>query len=94
MAIEPGTWRKYLTSRFLHLMTLRFPQSSHSVNVFVLKSQVLSELEFTLHQKEHNLQSNPYDTIAQNHISILSQVCLTKMSSLAFSHINAAMQTC
>jgi len=48
--------------------------SSHSVNAFVSKSQVLSELEFTLRQKERSLQSNPYDTVAQNHINILSQL--------------------
>ncbi|KAI0307289.1 hypothetical protein B0F90DRAFT_1807928 [Multifurca ochricompacta] len=48
--------------------------SSHSTNAFVSKSQVLSELEFALRQKERNLQSNPFDTVAQNHISILSQL--------------------
>ncbi|KAI0251274.1 hypothetical protein BJV78DRAFT_1126657 [Lactifluus subvellereus] len=48
--------------------------SPHSANAFVSKSQVLSELEFALRQKERTLQSNPYDTAAQNHISILSQL--------------------
>ncbi|KAF8505646.1 hypothetical protein F5888DRAFT_1650740 [Russula emetica] len=47
--------------------------SSHSANSSVSKSQVLSELEFTLRQKERSLQSNPYDTVAQNHIGILLQ---------------------
>jgi len=58
--------------------------SSHSANVFVSKSQVLSELEFTLRQKERCLQSNPYDTVAQNHIGILSQ--LRKLVEAGVSH--------
>lgn len=33
-------------------------------------------MEFTLRQKERSLQSNPYDAVAQNHISVLSQVRL------------------
>jgi pre-mRNA cleavage complex 2 protein Pcf11 len=45
---------------------------------------VLSELEFALRQKERTLQSNPYDTVAQNHIGILSQVRLTTDLSLFF----------
>lgn len=48
--------------------------SSHSNNAFVSKSQVLSELEFALRQKERILQNNPYDTVASNHIGILSQL--------------------
>ncbi|KAH9999279.1 hypothetical protein BJV77DRAFT_976395 [Russula vinacea] len=47
---------------------------SHSANAFVSKSQVLSELEFTLRQKERSLQSNPYDAVTQNHIGILLQL--------------------
>jgi pre-mRNA cleavage complex 2 protein Pcf11 len=47
---------------------------SHSSNAFVSKSQVLSELEFALRQKERILQSNPYDGVASNHIGILSQL--------------------
>ncbi|KAI9512226.1 hypothetical protein F5148DRAFT_1164952 [Russula earlei] len=63
VAIERGIW----PSNPAH-------GSSHSVNAFVSKSQVLSELEFTLRQKERSLQNNPYDPVAQNHISILSQL--------------------
>jgi pre-mRNA cleavage complex 2 protein Pcf11 len=48
--------------------------SSHSSNAFVSRSQVLSELEFALRQKERILQNNPYDTVASNHIGILSQL--------------------
>ena len=40
----------------------------------ISKSQVLSELEFTLGQKERALQANPYDTVSQSHINVLQQV--------------------
>ena len=53
------------------------PQSSfHSGTGQITKSQVLSKLQFTLGQKEHVVQSNPYDTISQNHIVVLHQVHL------------------
>ena len=35
----------------------------------ISKSQVLSELEFTLGQKERALQANPYDSVSQNHLN-------------------------
>jgi pre-mRNA cleavage complex 2 protein Pcf11 len=41
----------------------------------ISKSQVLSELEFTLGQKERALQANPYDSVSQNHLNVLQQVC-------------------
>lgn len=41
----------------------------------ISKSQVLSELEFTLGQKERALQANPYDSVSQNHLNVLLQVC-------------------
>ncbi|KAF4602072.1 hypothetical protein EYR40_005274 [Pleurotus pulmonarius] len=40
----------------------------------ITKAQVLSELEFTLGQKERNLQSNPYDSASRNHINVLHQL--------------------
>ena len=40
----------------------------------VTKAQVLSELEYTLGQKERALQANPYDTLSQNHVNVLHQV--------------------
>jgi len=40
----------------------------------ISKTQVLSELEFTLGQKERALQINPYDNASQNHINVLQQV--------------------
>ncbi|KAI5893471.1 uncharacterized protein SCHCODRAFT_02621902 [Schizophyllum commune H4-8] len=38
------------------------------------KTQVLSELEFALGQKERALQSNPYDTTSQTHVAVLTQL--------------------
>jgi pre-mRNA cleavage complex 2 protein Pcf11 len=55
-------------------------QSSQSSTNFysgsgqINKSMVLSELEFTLGQKERALQANPYDPTSQNHIQVLQQV--------------------
>ncbi|KAJ7590956.1 hypothetical protein C8J56DRAFT_934310 [Mycena floridula] len=40
----------------------------------ITRGQVISELEFTLGQKERALQSNPYDTTAQNHVNVLHQL--------------------
>lgn len=40
----------------------------------ITKAQVLSELEFTLGQKERAFQSNPGDFTSKNHISVLQQV--------------------
>lgn len=45
---------------------------------------MLSELEFTLRQKERSLQSNPYDAVTQNHIGILLQVRLCTKPSFLF----------
>lgn len=40
----------------------------------ISRAQVLSELEFTLSQKERTLQSNAWDTTAQRHVQILQQL--------------------
>ncbi|RPD67228.1 hypothetical protein L226DRAFT_529606 [Lentinus tigrinus ALCF2SS1-7] len=40
----------------------------------ISQAQVLSELEFVLGQKERVLQSNPYDKVTQNHVTILQQL--------------------
>ncbi|ESK94422.1 putative pre-mrna cleavage factor cfi subunit [Moniliophthora roreri MCA 2997] len=40
----------------------------------ITKAQVLSELEFTLGQKERALQANPADLTAQNHVNVLQQL--------------------
>ncbi|KAG6378685.1 hypothetical protein JVT61DRAFT_12956 [Boletus reticuloceps] len=40
----------------------------------VSKVQVLSELEFTLGQKERALQSNPWDSTTQKHVEVLQQL--------------------
>jgi len=55
----------------------RFKSASTSQsNGFITKSQVLSELEFTLGQKERAVQANPSDTTSQNHLHVLHQVCI------------------
>jgi pre-mRNA cleavage complex 2 protein Pcf11 len=64
-------------SRSLHAC-LRVSQPTsgfYSGSGQISKSQVLSELEFTLGQKERALQMNPYDNASQNHINVLQQVC-------------------
>ncbi|KAF9268141.1 hypothetical protein L218DRAFT_954518 [Marasmius fiardii PR-910] len=43
-------------------------------NAQVTKAQVLSELEFTLGQKERSLQANPTDSVAQHHVTVLQQL--------------------
>ncbi|EIN10422.1 hypothetical protein PUNSTDRAFT_84460 [Punctularia strigosozonata HHB-11173 SS5] len=40
----------------------------------ISRQQVLSELDFTLGQKERILQANPYDTNAQNQVNVLRQL--------------------
>ncbi|TFK55983.1 hypothetical protein OE88DRAFT_1652537 [Heliocybe sulcata] len=40
----------------------------------VSKAQVLSELDFTLSQRERSVHQNPYDTTAQNHVNVLRQL--------------------
>jgi len=67
VAIERGVWGDGSSS---HTMGNNFSSGSGQVT----KSQVLSELEFTLGQKERAVQSNPYDTTSQNHINVLQQL--------------------
>jgi hypothetical protein len=52
----------------------------------ISKSQVLSELEFILSQKERALRTNPFDAVSQNHINTLQQVC--DVARLITSFIN------
>jgi pre-mRNA cleavage complex 2 protein Pcf11 len=89
VAIERGVWggdssngadvSRGRQRRGRHSRT--FPHSqAHTRNVFysgtgqINKSMVISELEFTLGQKERALMANPYDSATQNHISVLQQV--------------------
>ncbi|PPQ77654.1 hypothetical protein CVT25_011089 [Psilocybe cyanescens] len=46
----------------------------HSGSGSITKAQVLSELLYTLGQKERAVQANPYDTLSQNHIAVLQQL--------------------
>ena len=83
IAIERGVWGdggtsnsvsvpSFVSSSFSSVLQSSF----HSGTGQITKSQVLSELQFTLGQKERAVQSNPYDTTAQNHIVVLHQACL------------------
>jgi pre-mRNA cleavage complex 2 protein Pcf11 len=76
LAIEQGIWgsgsssvssRQDLKS---HVLTLQ--QSGDQATIS--KSQVLSELEFTVSQKERALQANPYDTLSSTQLPVLYQV--------------------
>ncbi|KAH0587693.1 hypothetical protein J132_00504 [Termitomyces sp. J132] len=64
VAIERGVWGDGGAS----------PNTSYGGPGHVTKAQVLSELEFTLSQKERALQTNPYDTTNQGHIGVLHQL--------------------
>jgi len=65
-AIERGVWGDGAASASTN--------SFYSGSGQITKTQVLSELEFTLNQKERAVQANPYDTTSQNHINILMQL--------------------
>ncbi|KAF9464447.1 hypothetical protein BDZ94DRAFT_1289358 [Collybia nuda] len=67
VAIERGVWGDGGT-------TLNTSANFYSGSGQITKSQVLSELEFTLGQKERALQANPYDTTSQNHVNVLHQL--------------------
>jgi len=66
VAIERGVWGDGGTN----------PNSNNGFYASgqITKSQVLSELEFSLGQKERALQANPYDTATQTHINVLHQL--------------------
>ncbi|KAI0310564.1 hypothetical protein OF83DRAFT_1070320 [Amylostereum chailletii] len=62
VAIERGIWGSDVTSE------------TSTQTGFISKSQVLSELEFALGQKERNLRANAYDSTSQSHVSILQKL--------------------
>ncbi|KAG6873743.1 hypothetical protein C0995_011562 [Termitomyces sp. Mi166 len=64
VAIERGVWGDGGSSH----------SASYGGSGHVTKAQVLSELEFSLSQKERALQANPYDTMTQGHIGVLHQL--------------------
>lgn len=68
LSIERGIWGGDSAS----LVDATSPNSS-GVNQ-VSKAQVLSELEFTLGQKERIIQANPWDATAPKHIEVLQQL--------------------
>ncbi|KAF7355411.1 CID domain-containing protein [Mycena sanguinolenta] len=81
-AIERGVWGEAASSASVgrspsRLSVVNRPvqtNAAYSGSGQITRSQVLSELEFTLNQKKQAVQANPYDTTAQNHINILSQL--------------------
>ena len=84
LSIERGIWGGDSASPAdvrVHVFSGSSPSSLHlqatnfgGVNQ-VSRAQVLSELEFTLGQKERILQASPWDTTAPKHIEVLQQVC-------------------
>lgn len=88
IAIERGVWgesthgtdvRDHKSGVFTPRRTRAFRPLQPTSNFYsgsgqISKSQVLSELEFTLGQKQRALQANPYDTLSQTHVSVLDQV--------------------
>ena len=80
IAIERGVWGDGGTSNSVSPPFSVSPSSSsflqsgfHSGTGQITKSQVLSELQFTLGQKERAVLSNPYDATSQSHIAVLHQ---------------------
>jgi len=67
VAIERGVWGDGGSSH-------NSPLGFYSGSGHITKAQVLSELEFTLGQKERALQANPYDVTSQNHVNVLHQL--------------------
>lgn len=73
MAIERGIWGDQAVSS--HRM--HFLYSPHLLQGpgQITKTQVTSELNFTLQAKERAVQANPNDITSKHHIQILLQVC-------------------
>lgn len=79
-SIEQGIWGGDLTSQvdvstassswLIHRSFHCQPGGHNQVS----RAQVLSELEFTLGQKERSVQANPWDQAIQRHIQVLQQV--------------------
>jgi pre-mRNA cleavage complex 2 protein Pcf11 len=66
--VHPPHWKSSIervSPLFRHRVHIMQPTSGfYSGSGKISKSQVLSELEFTLGQKERALQTNPYDTVS------------------------------
>ncbi|KAJ8086820.1 mRNA 3' end processing factor [Marasmius tenuissimus] len=81
VSIERSIWgegsnsvRNHRRTRKPKTQAQRSQQSRFNSSGQVTKGQVLSELEFTLGQKERALQCNPADAVAQNHVAVLQQL--------------------
>ena len=97
IAIERGVWGDAGTSNsvspffFVSVSSSSFLQSGfYSGTGQITKSQVLSELQFTLGQKERAVLANPYDTTSQNHTAVLHQVRLISLKSCKspYAHVS------
>ena len=102
IAIERGVWGDGGTSNpvslpipgFSIIPFSLFQQSGfHSGTSQITKSQVLSELQFTLGQKERAVHSNPFDTTSQNHIVVLHQVSLMFFKSCNPSDVHPSFES-
>ena len=95
IAIERGVWGDGGTSNSASIPFFISPSSSsflqsgfHSGTGQITKSQVLSELQFTLGQKERAVLLNPYDTTSQNHTAVLHQVRLIFLKSCKSPYVH------
>ena len=59
--------------------------ASRTASTPVSKDQVLADLEVTLAQQQRNLQINPYDTTAGQHVDVLQQVCI-QLPTIPFNY--------
>ncbi len=82
VSIERGIWGDGAASSSVRFYAKRKPRKTKAAiqstsfrgSTQITKSQVLSELEFILGQKERARQANPYDPVNQQHIGVLQQV--------------------
>lgn len=90
VAIERGVWgggssQSNVRPQQRSRQDIHQPHSQPTTNFHhgpgqISKSQVISELEFVLGQKERAVQSNPYDQLSQNHIGVLQAVrCMASL---------------
>jgi pre-mRNA cleavage complex 2 protein Pcf11 len=84
MAIERGIWGEQTVS--LSSLILFTPSSLLQGPGQITKSQVMSELNFTLQAKERAIQLNPGDATSKHHIQILYQV--RPIVAISINHLN------
>jgi len=99
LAIERGIWGGDANSTGVSFTSIFY--CPHGLKILqgtsgqISKAQVLSELEFTLSQKERALQANAWDATAQKHVQILQQVSINTRSDCLYAQFsNSATQAC